>query len=74
MSLVVFDDDPRQYCVVIPAVKKLLPNPHISGSDALTRVLAPPSETASNIDSESPPEPQLEKTLQHLLLACDQLS
>ena len=74
MSLVVFDDDARQYRVVIPAVQKLPPNPHISGSDALTRALAPPSETASNVDSESPPEPRLEKTLRHLLLACDQLS
>ena len=69
----VFDDDASQFRVVIPAVKKLPPNPHIS-SDALTRALAPPSETASNVDSESPPEPRLEKTLRHLLLACDQLS
>ena len=74
MSLVVFDDDARQYRIVIPAVKKLPPNPHISGSGALTRALAPPSETASNVDSESPPEPRREKTLRHLLLACDQLS
>jgi len=74
MSLVVFDNDARQYRVVIPAVQKLPPNPHISGSDALTRAFAPPSETASNVDSESPPEPRLEKILRHLLLACDQLS
>ncbi|KAF8972732.1 hypothetical protein BDZ97DRAFT_1782429 [Flammula alnicola] len=73
MSLIQLDADTRQYRVVIPSCKRLPPNPHIGGPDALSCALVPPSETADT-NSEWSPESRADKGLRHMLLANDQRS
>jgi len=76
MSSITRAGDFNRHRVVIPAVKKLPPNPHICSGPLATireRALGSPSETGQTY-SEFPPEPREVKGLRQQLLIYDQRS
>lgn len=76
MSRLEFDVNANQYLVKLPRINKLPPNPLIGPAhEAWARACVPPSDT-SQADSESQvsTERRKNKSIRHLLLACDQRS